>query len=413
MQTAERVQYQEFQFDTEKRRYYDTVTWLAEVLPGSMRTPFEYRFDGRELYAQDNSPLEPIFADAIEQSKVLPIYEQRRRRIEYEEYQDMLAMARGDLPNTMVVVSDFPPELMNATRDVGGYNVTRKQTMLRVITRSADGKLKMYSQSLDGSNRKALESMYAFLGFDVRHGELLSQRIHTDIDKHEQELLVDQLMGVYDRSMQSQYGGCWYAGQRGVQSMNTYDFACQQQDLIQAYLAATAGFTGGFRDYSLAAAVKDRYLNRLDPQIIERGSVPIAAHAMALAEMNSAGNRAQARGEVFSGCGSSLGAAGSSSGESQLESLGYGNQADKPESGSEKLVWKDGVCRIDKCPTRPGKTKVAQCSICKLCQGWFDKGKDPNKVYKVTGDETFRSIIEDSFGKQDEPRKEKASAWLN
>src|SRR5690606_20043780 len=117
--------------------------------------------------------------------------------IEYEEYQDMLAMARGDLPNTMVVVSDFAPERMNATRDVGGYNVTRKQTMLRVITRSADGKLKMYSQSLDGSNRKALESMYAFLGFDVRHGELLSQRIHTDIDKHEQELLVDQLMGVY------------------------------------------------------------------------------------------------------------------------------------------------------------------------------------------------------------------------
>lgn len=415
MLMTETMSYQGLEFDAEKRRYYDTVTWLAEVLPGSMRTPSEYRFDGHELYAEDNSALEPIFLDSIEQSKVLPDYEQRRRRVEYEEYQDMLAMARGELPNTMVVVSDFPPELMNAARDVGGYNVARKQTMLRVITRSGDGGLKMYSQSLDGSDRKALESIYEFLGFNARHGELLSQRMHTDIGEHEQEFLVDQLMGVYDRNLQAQYGGNWFAGQYNMQPVNTYEFVCQQQDLINAYLATTTRFTGGFRDYSLAAALKERFLNRGRTIDMQHGFIPVAAHSMALMEMNGAGNRAQARGETFSGCGSTLGSSGSSSAESQLDSLGYGNQADKPESGSEKLVWKDGICRIDKCPTRPGKTKVAQCSVCKTCQGWFDRGKDPNRIYKTAGDTTFRSIIENSFGRQDELRKEeaRANAWLN
>ncbi len=51
-------------------------------------------------------------------------------------------------------------------------------------------------------------------------------------------------------------------------------------------------------------------------------------------------------------------------------------------SNSEKLVWVDGTCRVDNCPTRPGKTKVAQCSVCRGCQSWYDRGHDPAKIYK-------------------------------
>lgn len=413
MPTAELLNQRAREYDTEYRRYYDTVTWLAEVLPGSMRTPFEYSFDGRELYAEDGGALRPIFTEAIDQARALPDYEQRRRQTELEEYEDMLSMARCELPNTMVVVSDFPPELMNATKDIGGYNVSRKQTMLRVIVRLPDGKLKMYSQSLDGSDRQGLEAMYSSLGFQADPGELLGQRMHLDINEYEQEFLIDQLMGIYDRTLGSDY----HAGIKGFNGHNTYDFVRQQHDLISAYLASTNGFTGGFRDYSLAAAVKERFLNpqSLQSDFIARNGLPVAAYGMAIAEMNGAGNRAQARGETFSGCGSSVGSGKSTSAESQLDSAGYGNESDKAESGSVKLVWKDGVCRIDKCPTRPGKTKVAQCSVCKLCQGWFDKGKDPNRMYKTSDNTVVRSIIETSFSSQQAPDKEKTgeNAWLN
>ena len=169
-------------YDIEKRLQNDAETWFAEVLPGSMRTPFEYYDDGQELRAEDGSSLREVFEDAIVEARQLItdqpelLFELRRRQIEREELADMHDMARGVLPNTMVVLSDFPPELMNATQDVGGYNVGRKQTMLRVIT--FDGqKLKMFSQSLDQSDRTSLEAIYRQCGFQPEPGELLGQRM--------------------------------------------------------------------------------------------------------------------------------------------------------------------------------------------------------------------------------------------
>jgi len=370
-------------FDAETRRYYDTVTWLAEVMPGNMRTPFEYTYYGGELYAQDGSAMGRIFDDSIEGAKSLPLYERRRREIEKGEYLDMLAMMKGDKPNTIVVESDFPLELMDVTEDVGGYNVSRKQTMLRVLAKTPQGTLKMFSQSLDGSNRRGLEAIYEYFGQKPAPGELLGQRIFVELDSSSQELIIDNLTNVYDRSLHAQYGGEWNAGRASGVDRNTYDFVCGQQDLIKAYLAITKSFTGGFRDYSLAAAIKDRFLCKKLVESTEYVEAGVVAHTMAVDEMYRAGNAAQARGEVFSGCGASVSRDyNSKSAEAQLDGSGYGNQANKSLSDSETLVWKDGVCRVDNCPTRPGKTKVAQCSVCRCCQLWFDKGRDPAKLYK-------------------------------
>ena len=41
--------------------------------------------------------------------------------------------------------------------------------------------------------------------------------------------------------------------------------------------------------------------------------------------------------------------------------------------------WKNGVCRVEACPTRPGKTKIGPCDVCSRCQSKFDKGIDPTK----------------------------------
>lgn len=407
--TMERGQVGAEHFDYEKRRYYDTVTWLAEVLPGQMRTPFEYTFDGHELYANDGSPLGEIFDDAIEKAKNLPGYEQRRRGIEKEEYQEMIDMMRGDRLNTMVVVSDFPPELMSATRDEGGYNVTRRPTMLRVLTKNPHGTLSMYSQSLDGSNRQALENIYLELGYMPADGELLGQRMHLRLSSAEQKTLVDRLTGIYDRSMSAQFGGQWYAGIRGNQRLNTYDFVCQQQDLIKAYLATTKRFTGGDADYNLAAAMLLRFEKGTSfVATSEYEYFPVAMHAMALAEMNGAGNIARANGITVSGCGASIGPEKDGlSAEDQLAEAGYGDQ-------SQKLPNDKYGTRYFKCPKKScsyinERPKDKLLPICKKC------GTDVSCGDTKETRRAFTEIIAFSFGKQDKLRKEeeRRNAWLN
>lgn len=364
------------QFNSEHRRYYDTVTWLAEVLPGSMRTPFEYRFNGHELYASDNGALRPIFEDAVKQAEHLPVYEQRRRRVEMGEYEDMLAMARGELPNTMVTVSDFPPELMNASRDEGGYNVSRKQTMLRVITRNPDNTISMYSQSLDGSDRTALEAMYASLGYKAEPGELLGQRMHLEIPSHDQEFLIDQLMGVYDRSLEMRYGGTYWAGIRNGKHQNTYEFVRNQTDLLQAYLAATHSSTGGSTDYNLAAAMLARYQKHCNDEPVFAATAvyeqpAIAAHVLAMQEMNSAGAMARSQGIVVSGCGKTitLGEQEGVSAADQLSEAGFGNKADSESSPKDKFGPLKFKCKFGHWNERPRNILITRCRVASCRKG--------------------------------------------
>ena len=259
------------EFDVYRRRYNDAATWLAEVLDGSMRTPFEYEFTNGELYAEDGGALAPIFDDAIDDARRLAIekpqlsFELPRRLTEKQEYYDMLAMMRGDGPNTMVVVSDFPAELMGATEDVGGYNVSRKTAMLRVLVRQQD-RLKMYSQTLDGSVRPALAGIYRHFNHPLHEGEMLGQRIKADLTEAEQQHLTDRLMGIYDAELQQLYGGNWHAGRRELAKQDTYNFVLSQHELVD-YCARfnLLGLDRRADLYDVAALVTDRFESSSNP----------------------------------------------------------------------------------------------------------------------------------------------------
>jgi hypothetical protein len=335
--------------DHEFRARNDAETWLAETLEGSMRTPFEYRSDGKELYAEDGGALGPLFADSLQDAAEIVAqnpalhFEYRRRRIEQQEYEDMLRMTRSELPNTMVVVSDFPQELMDSAQDVGGYNVTRKQTMLRVLTWQ-HGRLRMQTQSLDMSDRAALERLYTYLGFEPLPGELLGQRMHVELNETRQEFLLDELTGVYDRSLQERYGGKWYAGRSGKQRMNTYEFVCKNQDIVQ--LLAHAYVEEGYataQKYDLAAAMAKRYARISYQADLPAHSVSMLptksyAYAQLMQEIRQAGDEARAEGKVFSGCGASATANGDTTTDDQYSEAGYGNKSQKTEKGVMRCV---------------------------------------------------------------------------
>lgn len=358
------------EFNLHQRTRNDAETWFAEVLDGSMRTPFEYQTDGHEIYAEDGSALQPIFEDAIVEAGRLRQknpqlgFELRRRQLERSEYDEMLAMVRGDLPNAMVVVSDFPAELRAATEDVGGYNVARKQTMLRVIT-FADGRLRMYSQSLDGSNRQALEAIYLAFGIAPQPGELLGQRIHFQCGKEDQAYLVDRLTAIYDHSLSGQLGGEWYAGRREPKR-DTYSFVRGQQELVDRFVAQQIdGRMTENERYNIAALLAKRFEEAKtvpgydgDSSGFECYIGSVMTHSLEW-ELQQAGDEARASGKTFSGCGASVSAITASE---QLSEAGYGNQS---ESGNDEdkfgpLTFK---CKNGHTNRRPRGKLIDKCWV--------------------------------------------------
>lgn len=352
---------------------YDLQTQFAELVDGNMRTNFELRFNGYDLIGQDGRGMNKITADALneaeEMAKLYPDlwFEKRRRGLEREEFHELLEMAQGKGPNTMVVVSDFPAELVDATEDVGGYNVTRQQTMLRVLICKPDGNVQMYSQSLDGSNRQGLEAVYSRFGIEPEVGELLGHRIRVDLKPEQQNTLSDELTGVYDRNLTAQFGGQWYAGRRPADYRNTYDFVCQQNDLIEECVRLdNLGWLNDSIMYKMSARMQERFetdqqgeINVLLPQV----AIDIAVLHR---EIEMAGARASQRGLSFSACGATLRANGlNNSLDSLLKLAGYGNKS--LDGDCEFISKKCPECNAENVKTRVTKISETQKHISGSC----------------------------------------------
>ncbi len=361
---AEKKEFYPRGINHETAEFDDTTTWLAEVLDGNMRTPFEYIYDGEDLVSRrDGRPLGDIFRKAVRSAEQTVLdqpelnFELRRRRIEMDEYLEMIEMVKDpEAPNTMVVVSDFPEELKQGKSDIGGYNTTRQQTMLRVITRSLNGTISMISQSLDRSDRDGLESIYEFFGVSPMRGELLGQRISVDIDEKFHAKLTDTLTTVYDNKLMQKFGGEWYAGRNPTDYRNTYDFACKQTDLINEYLE-TSKDAGAKRN--LAATIEARFEEKSKyPQqaivAIENKLVFISPAA----EMEFYGRLAKERGRTYSGCGVTI-----TSSEEEMRALGYGDFDKKTDSEDCEFISKS----CPECGTKNVKTKVTKTTISGSC----------------------------------------------
>jgi hypothetical protein len=382
--------HQEASVNSASRIRNNTTTWLAETLNGSMYTDFELTFDGDELYGQEGEPLRNIFDDSIRDARLIVnknpslLFELRRRLIERGELEDIESMVRGEMytddgekVNTLVVVSDFPAELMGKSVDVGGYNVNRKQTMLRVISVDRQGIINLTTQSLDGSNRPALEDIYKATGKKSRPGELLEQRIELSIPDKWQPNLATNLKKVYDRSLTVQYGDEWSAGIRKNKErleIDTYKFACAQHDLIDLFTVQKLEnpMAAEKLRYSLAATAQARYeraikksnkIGTLTPGLFSLDEVisyeAIAGGQRLMQEITREGRRAAARGESFSGCGSTVNAEDNLTIEGQLGFTGYGNKSGEDRYGS--LNFK---CTKGHSNTRPRNKLISNCTTC-------------------------------------------------
>lgn len=359
--SAEALKPKELTVDYNVRNYDDITTWMAEVIDGSMRSSFDFVYGGDDLISRDGGQLGIVFENAVEDAQkkatLDPRYrfEHRRRLVELSEYSDILAMVRGETDfNTMVVVSDFPEEVESLGESFGGYNIDRRSAMLRVITINPDGKLTITSQSLDMSNRQALEAVYASLGFTVQPGELLGQRMQLKVHEVFQQNLTDKLMRVYDGSLASQFGGEWFAGRSGQDRRNTMDFALRQTDLINFYLSSSRDNDAKYR---LAATVSARFDNRSNYPVYQT-SVRVDNIRLAI-EMENYARLAIRQGKAFNGCGGTLLA----DQDNQMSRLGYGDQ----DKTVEKQEWYGKYKKTGTCVNCKEKTQVGEKSWCRSC----------------------------------------------
>jgi hypothetical protein len=388
------------ELDQELRYANDTETWMAEMLYGSMRTSFDFSYDGSVLRSKDGGSMDEVFDDAIESAQLIAyenpslLFELRRRLIERGELDDMQAMVNGELytddgeqVNTIVVISDFPPELMEATEDVGGYNASRKQAMLRVITLK-DGEVEVLTQSLDGSNREALEAVSRKVGKIPEEGELLSQRINLNLPPEWQPKLADNLTDTYDESLAEQLGGSWHAGIRQPDNrayINTYEFARSQTDLIDWFAKEKAADPIGAESlrFQLAATAKARYerfikdqsradivMGNVAPESLINIRYISGAHPSLAQELLREGQKAAERGETFSGCGVTVTAQESVSlsvAGSIARELGYGNKSSsKSDEDCEYISKECPSCHEKNVKTYETKTHITGkcgCSI--------------------------------------------------
>lgn len=356
----------EYQTTNKQRLYDDTTTWLAEALDGTMRTSFELSFDGEDLYSQDGGSMSEVFNNSLLIAENLPVnsgFEWRRRRHELAEYQEMLEMMHGSNFNTMVVVSDFPKELEGQNGDIGGYNCSRKQTMLRVISKNSKDKLILTTQTLDGSNRQALQAIYAYFGLEPKEGELLGQRIHLQLNQIDQAKLTDDLTKVYDNRLQEQYGGEWLGGRQESNLHDTYYFVKQQTDLVNYYLESTEKF-GENRSILLGvvSAIETRFKNS---ERFFTNSSHRVTQDLILAEVANAYTAALLNNRQFSGCGLSLNNAKEIN--TILNISGYGNKLETEHKYSFNKKMYCVVCQVPPKNKNEPKKMCGPCGICRSC----------------------------------------------
>lgn len=65
--------------------------------------------------------------------------------------------------------------------------------------------------------------------------------------------------------------------------------------------------------------------------------------------------------------------------DAKAEGLQNSSFSQNLKDSKESWTWKQGVCRVPKCPTRPKPTDIGPCQVCRGCQAKFDKGEDPTK----------------------------------
>jgi hypothetical protein len=222
---------------------------------------------------------------AIEATKRDPRWavEALRRRIEYDELQQVINMPDGQ----MLILSPTPDAVIEGDWDFGiGYNLAKKSIMLRLWKRTGDEFACRYI-SLNGGNKSGLaaglEKLDQVPPDDMSSENWLRGRWHfpATVD------VASTMVAAYDKNMQAKFGGDWHYGMEAMSEAAALTLVSRWPDLLEEHMSrlarATAAAEKEMIRYDYAAAVEARRAGDFD------------------IDMETAGDMARASGEDFAG----------------------------------------------------------------------------------------------------------------
>ena len=371
--------------ETWQRVADEELSYVAEGLNNPLHTEFTLQErDGMLVYFHNGqwAPYERMLEKGL-------VAAEQARSADYRK-QILVDMAEADLRNYQAFRQLKPGERMawfspfddTSCEQYGeefmnslGFQAQRRMGFLYEASRDDNGNITLKTQSVDNSNLPAFTAAM--------------EAAHDGAELHE-------MLAVYDAVLEEQTGEMHYAGRlaESVRQPNTWQFIMRQSDLInffmeemvmlakQVNLSRSELETAKKRlTYGVWAAFKERAEERFDAAM-SPGFIETNAFAPTLRqEIEQSLIRTLMKGDRLLGCGGEIKFA-----IDDVFNMNPGDAFNKlfgREDSEESAAWdwKPGICRVSDCPTRPGKTKVGPCSVCRTCQKHFDKGLDPVKLY--------------------------------
>jgi len=362
-------------------------------------------------------------------SDAMPVWEQARRLNEVTEeltiqsvYQDVKS---GKLPiDTIVItISNYPEDAPEHQATQVGYGVLNQKGMVRTTTFENDIRI-LEQGSRSNSNDGSAERFFAAQGFAVGKGAtrlLANQIIATKRDFPDGvvdiQRALDHFCGPHviygENRFQDDLDVPEYHELRKISASREDQAETFIKKLEEFERSLNLDYKSGKIDYNQKLVALNKRRKELVAEICVLAPnyakdaigaaaakhIKQASYAMASGD-DAAG--AQYMESAISAADPRAGAVCGGNGLSNLSQTQTASQAEaqrlylEAKDERKKWKWEKGVCIVQECPSRPTKTEVGPCSVCRKCQTVFDNGENPKSVYKTLGflDILFESIRE-------------------
>ena len=345
----------------------------------------------------------------------LPDWEMNRRFHEIVEeltiHEVWQKIQDAELPADTIVVtiSDFPEMCDDNLAPRIGYRALNKKGMVRV-TDFENGARTVEQVSRSQSNDGSSERFFGNQGFVVGSG---SERVLSNQLIATKRHFVDGVVDV-QRALDSLAGPNVIYGERDNRDrmLPAYEELRQEsadrEDQARGFIKKLADYEAeinlDYKSGKISYQQKSGAINARREELINeiilvrpsyakdaRGDVA-AGHFEQASLAMAAGNDEAGAAHLEKAIATSDPSAGvvcGGSGESMQTNESNQARAERlhKEAKNERKNWKwsRGLCVVKECPTRPARTDVGPCSVCRKCQGIFDEGKNPKNVYRSVG----------------------------
>lgn len=341
----------------------------------------------------------------------LPEWEKDRRFYEIVE-ELLIQQVESDViagllpPDIMVLtISDRPKQAAGELATQIGYRELNDKGMVRTHSFESDERGRLHRVleqiSRSNSNDASSETMLISMGAKVDDSSLkrlanqvlISGRAFPNGVIDVQRML-DGYSGAHIRYGEDSRGDDFncpdYTELREVSHAREQHFAKFSQRLAQTEaeidVAYRAGQMGYDQKIGLLRVEREKIINEIcliDPSYAKDARGELSAIYFRKANIDMVAGNDESAQQHFASAINSVdpraaivcGGTGLEAGKTVLSTEGKQMYVNAKEA-RKNWKWTKGICGINNCPTRPDKTKVGPCRLCRGCQQLFDEGMD-------------------------------------